>query len=80
MKTSLIKGLDKDQTKDVRADFLSSHILRKRIVNILQEKIETSRASSRSLDSYNSPNWPYLQAGLIEREKAYLEVISLLED
>ena len=80
MKISWTKGVEKERVKDIRADFKSSIILRKRLIEILEDRIESARNSSRSEDKYDSPNWPYIQAGLIERERAYLDIISLLKE
>lgn len=80
MKTTWTKGLDAAITKEVASNFKNSVQLRKRLVVILNEKIEAVRTKARAEDLYLSPNWAIIQAGLIERERAYLEVISLLEE
>lgn len=80
MKASWTQGQEPERVKDIRADFKSSTVTRKRLIEILEGKVESARTSSRNETKYDSPNWPYIQAGLIERERAYLEVISLLKD
>ena len=80
MKSSLTKGLDKQQKDDLTASFKSSTVFRKTAVNVLREKIESARKTARMDANYSNASWPYQQAGLIEKEKAYLEAISLLEE
>lgn len=80
MKTIITQGLEDDQVKDIRADFISAHLVRKRLREILHDKVETTRATARKEVNYENPAWPYQQAGYLEREKALLEIISLLED
>lgn len=79
MKTVWTKSLDKDQAKDVRADFISAHILRKRLTEILEEKIETKRTAIRNDQNYDKPNWSNYVADSIGYERALQEVISLIE-
>lgn len=80
MKSSLYKGMEKQQKDDVVASFKSSSVFRKAAVNVLREKIESARKTARMDANYSSASWAYQQAGLIEKEKAYLEAISLLEE
>lgn len=80
MKAGWTSGQEPERVKDIRSDFKSSTVIRKRLIEMLEAKIESARASSRNETKYDNPNWPYLQAGLIERERAYLEIISLLKD
>lgn len=78
MKTILIQGLDGDQAKELRGDFLSAHILRKRIVEVLNGKIQSKRTSV-SID-YDSPNWANKVAHVFGYEEALKEVISILSE
>ena len=78
MKTSLTKGLSQAQSTELRKDFEHSTILRRRVVELLREKIESRRGESLSKDEYNSPSWAYKQADAIGYERAMQEVISLL--
>lgn len=80
MKTVWIKGLDPDQTKDIRADFISAQLLRKRLTEILEEKINSKRTLIRNSENYEKANWPYLVSDSIGYERALAEVISLLEN
>lgn len=76
LKSSLIKGLEPDQASELRADFISAHLLRKRLKEVLHEKIESKRTSV-SLD-YDSANWQYRVAHTFGYEEALKEVISIL--
>lgn len=78
MKTSLTKGLEPDRAKELRGDFLSAHLLRKRIVEVLNDKIESKRTTvSRD---YDNPNWPNHVAHAFGYEEALKEVISILSE
>ena len=80
MKSTLYKGMDKDEKELVVSSFKSSKKFRDAAINVLRAKIDTARATARSDVNYSSAGWAYQQAGLIEKEKAYLEAISLLEE
>lgn len=80
MKTIITQGLEPDAETEIRSDFISSHLLRKRLREIISDKVDTTRATARKEVNYENPAWPYQQAGYLEREKALLEIISLLED
>lgn len=78
MKTVWTKGLDNDQIKDLRADFVSATVLRKRLIELLNDKIETKRVSMRNDENYDKPNWNYLMADSLGYERALNEVINLI--
>jgi hypothetical protein len=80
MKTSWTNGLDEEQAKEVRSDFKGSFTLRKRLIELLNDKVNVSTKASRSKDGYASPNWPYMQADAVGYERALNEVISLISD
>ena len=79
MKTSVTKGLDEQATQEIRQEFIASARLRKRLIQVFQEKIETSRGKSVASSTYDSPNWAYIQADVIGFERALREVISILD-
>lgn len=79
MKTVITKGLDGKKKEEIQQDFLSSVAIRARIVEILKEKVETSRTASTSKEAYANASWPYLQADSVGYERALKEVISILE-
>lgn len=78
MKTVWTEGLEPDVAKEIRGDFISSHLVRKRLTKILNDKIETSHASLRQKDIYDKPNFGVIVADTIGYERAMQEVISLL--
>lgn len=80
MKTVLTKGLEPDVAKEIRGDFKSSHLLRKRITEILREKIENNRTSMRAKTNYDKPGWEYFIADATGYERALYEFISLLDE
>jgi hypothetical protein len=72
------KGLDPDQEKELRGDFLSSLLVRKRLVKILEDKIESSIKGSRSKANYDTPNWDRSIADSIGYERALAQVIDII--
>lgn len=80
MKTSWTKGLDEQKTMEVKRDYVQGVYLRERLMQLLREKEETSRVSTRSKEAFNSPNWAYLQADAIGYERALNEIISLISE
>lgn len=78
MKLTLTKGLEPDQAKELKGDFLSAHLLRKRIIEVLNDKIESKRTSvSRD---YSNPNWNNHVAHVFGYEEGLKEVISILSE
>lgn len=80
MKTSWVRGLDKERTIDVRQSFKEALVIRRRLKDMLTEKQEASLRVSRSRGLYDSPNWAYMQADASGYERALEEVMALLED
>jgi hypothetical protein len=78
MKTSWKAGLNKDEAAEIEQDFISSAHLRKRLSDILNDKINAKRTETLSKDLYQNPSWAYLQADAVGYERALNEVISLL--
>lgn len=79
MKSILTKGLEEDQAKEIRGDFISSLLLRKRIVEVLTDKIEAKRTKATS-SIYDNPNWANQAAHNFGYEEALKEVISILSE
>jgi hypothetical protein len=78
MKNSWTQGLDEQATKDVRGDFSSSLITRKRLAKLLEEKIKSADKSSLNKEGYDIANWALKQADLIGYKRALIEVIDLI--
>lgn len=78
MKLTLIQGLPEDQASELKGDFASAHLLRKRIVEVLNDKIESKR-NAVSKD-YSNPNWSNKVAHTFGYEEALKEVISILSE
>ena len=79
MKTVWTEGLESDVAKEIRGDFISSHLVRKRLKKIVEDKIATSHASLRQKDIYDKPNFGVLAADSIGYERAMREIISLID-
>lgn len=78
MKQNWVKGLTPKQKEEVEADFKAGVYLRKRLTELLNEKVETNRTSVRVKDAYSNPNWAFLQADAVGYERALYEVMSLI--
>jgi len=78
MKTAITKGLNEQQSEEMRHCFVHAAVLRNQLKKLLEEKINASNRVARSKDAYNIPNWAYLQADAVGYERALTEVINLL--
>jgi hypothetical protein len=78
MKAAWTAGLEEQKTKDVRGDFKSSLIIRKRLKEILEGRIETSLIAMTNKNNYDIANWPYLMADNVGYARAMREVINLI--
>lgn len=80
MKIIWTKGVGRELSIDIKQNFKESLVLRRRLEEILKDKIEESCRTARSKASYDNPNWAYMQADHRGYERAFQEVISLLND
>lgn len=81
MKTRWTQGLDETLVNDVRGDFKSSLITRKRLALLLEEDIKGADKTAMNKDGYDISNWALKQADLIGYKRALTHVINLiLED
>lgn len=80
MKTNWTKGLTKENSEIVTNQFKESKLIRRRLGELISEKIKSAHTETRKKELYMSPSWAYLQADAVGYERALFEIISLLED
>lgn len=80
MKQSWTSGLNKELATDVRANYRESLVLRRRLVKMLTDKINASSKEGRSKLLYDNPNWALLQADQRGYERAFAEIIDLIDE
>lgn len=80
MKDSWTRGLDEQMTKDVRGDYLSSLVTRRRLAELLEKKMKEKETSSLNPDGYDIANWAYKQADTVGYKRAIKEIIELILD
>jgi hypothetical protein len=80
MKQSWTSGLNKELATDVRTNFRESLVVRRRLVKMLNDKINASTKEGRSKLLYDNPNWALLQADQRGYERAFAEIIELISD
>lgn len=80
MNKTLEKGLDNTQIQDLRGAFKSALPFRKRMIEVLEEIIESERKKSVTEGSYENPNWALKQADLVGAERAFRRVMKLLDE
>jgi hypothetical protein len=80
MKSSWTQGLDEQAIKDVKGDFLSSLVTRKRLAVLLNKKIEEAETTALNKEGYDVSNWALKQADLIGYKRALSDVIKLILD
>lgn len=77
MKTVWTKGKDPVESKDIRASFAGSLVMRRRLQEMIKDKLESSYSTKE--EDYENPNWAYKQADAVGYRKALKEIISLLQ-
>ena len=80
MKASWTTNETRERTVEIRSNFMASSLMRKKLEELLNRKIEASLVNSRSKDNYSLAGWPYLQADSVGYERALREVISLISE
>ena len=80
MLTRWLKGLSKDEAKEMKSLFISGLRLRMRLKNIVDEKITLAATNNLSKSNYDGPNWAFTQADLVGYTRALQEIKSLLDD
>lgn len=81
MNTAWTKGIRKgsQEDKDIRSSYAESFIIRKRLAQVLRDKMDGKMKTAMSNDAFDSPSWAFLQAESIGYAKAMKEIISLLD-
>lgn len=81
MNTAWTKGIRKgsQEDKDIRSSYAESYIIRKRLTQMLADKIDGKMKTAMSNDAFDSPSWAFLQAESIGYAKAMQEIIKLLD-
>lgn len=80
MKASWTSGLNKELATDVRINFKEALVIRRRLVKMLNDKIDASAKEGRSKVLYENPNWALLQADQRGYERAISDIISLIDE
>lgn len=79
MKTSLLKGLDEKEAKEMKGLFIEAQRLRRLIQQRLEEKKKDVQAERLAKTDYDTSSWAFKQAELNGYERSLNELISLLE-
>lgn len=74
----LTKGLDEQTTKDVRASFAGSAVLRRHLARVMEEDIDAILSSMLSQDPHEA-NWALDQAARVAKVKAKKDLIALIK-
>jgi hypothetical protein len=77
VKTTWTKGVEGQLEADIKSAFKSSTVVRKRLSEICEEKIDSALSTNKA--QYDNPNWCYQQADIIGYRRALEEIVSLLE-
>lgn len=80
MKTVWYTGLKSDDVKeDIVEAYNKSKLLRRRLTEVIQEKMDTEIVARTKREDYESPSWPYKQADSSGYLRALREIISIIE-
>lgn len=81
MKANITAGVkDEDLVKEIRMNFISSSLIRKRIKELVAAKERAAVVNAVSSSAYDSPSWALKQADTVGYIRALRECIDLLED
>ena len=77
MKTVWTKGQDAVRSKDIRASFTGSSLIRERMEEIVEDKIKATYSTKP--EDYDNPSWAYKQADSAGYRRAMREILSILK-
>lgn len=80
MKKSWTLGLEEGIAKEISGDFKSAHLVRKRLIKMLEDKYSEAELASLSNDNYRLATWAYKEADLKGFKRAIRLVQSLLDE
>jgi hypothetical protein len=80
LKTSLLKGFSEDEKQEFKGLFIEAHLLRKRLIEVLEEKRKGVQSERLTKEDYSNTSWAFKQADLNGYERGIIEFISLLEE
>lgn len=80
MNVSWTQGLDPDVAKEIKGDYKSSLLVRKRLKKMLEDKINASRRDARQKVNYDKANWHEYMADSLGFERALEYVIDLITE
>jgi len=77
-KKSWTQGLNQEEEFNVRGNYKESLVIRKRLQDVLEDKINNNISSTRSKLTYDKANWVYEQADANGYQRALNEIIELI--
>jgi hypothetical protein len=79
VKTVWVQNLPEGSVKDdITSSFKAGTVLRRRLKELLEAKVETEVVSRMKREDYESPSWGFKQADSIGYTRALKEIISLI--
>lgn len=78
MKTLWTKGLETDSAAEMKLNFNSSALLRKRLAVLLEEMSEVKRKACLKENAYENANWGYMQADAVGYQRAIQDIVNIL--
>lgn len=81
MDARFYKGLKTEEEKEqMKMNFVSSGLLRTKVVSLLTEELEAVRRESRKEDNFDKAAWSEYIAFKLGEEKRIIKLIKLLSD
>lgn len=82
MNTEWTKGLKRgsDELKDLEAAYAASGLLRRRLIQVLEDWYEQSAKARLNSNDYDAASWAYKQADAIGYARALSKIINILGD
>jgi hypothetical protein len=70
----------KDEAQEFKGLFIEARLVRKRLIEVLEEKRNSIQSERLSKVDYSDASWAFKQADLNGYERSINELISLLEE
>ncbi len=80
MKQRWTEGLDPEAKKDMEGAYKSATLIRRRIIEMLEDKYQETMKEALAKVNYNSPNWSHYHADRMGYMRALKDISNFFEE
>lgn len=80
MYTRWTKGLTEQQKKDFDAQVVAAYPAMKKLVELLEEELNSTEKAVEDKENYSKDSWAYFQADLIGEKRVYKKIIRIINN